>query len=160
MGVILSVRGVSRIQRHVNRDEVATTSPPFCRFNLWLWKLHLSWPSHPGHSIILLQSGSPSGKYAKLRTVAASSNRDHAPRSLYYCLFAPYMQSDLVYMNYVVSSNKVGLTRYLDNRNRKYKERNSFLSKCLIWVLFFAHIPFVVLIVWSESYQPRFVFAY
>jgi len=24
---------------------------------------------------------------AKLRTVAASSNRDHAPQSLYYCLF-------------------------------------------------------------------------
>jgi len=26
---------------------------------------------------------------AKLRTVAASNNRDHAPHSLYYCLFAP-----------------------------------------------------------------------
>ena len=25
----------------------------------------------------------------KLRTVAASNNRDHTPRSLYYCLFAP-----------------------------------------------------------------------
>jgi len=26
---------------------------------------------------------------AKLRTVAASNNRDHAPEFLYYCLFAP-----------------------------------------------------------------------
>jgi len=28
---------------------------------------------------------------AKLRTVAASNNRDHAPQSLYYCLFAPHI---------------------------------------------------------------------
>ena len=53
----------------------------------------------------LLRSGSPSGKCAKLRTVAASNNRDHTPWSLCYCLFAPHM---------------------------------------CIWVLFFAHIPFVV----------------
>jgi len=26
---------------------------------------------------------------AKFHTVAASNNRDHATRSLYYCLFAP-----------------------------------------------------------------------
>ena len=31
---------------------------------------------------------SPSGMCAKLRTVAANSNRVHAPQSLYYCLFA------------------------------------------------------------------------
>jgi len=28
---------------------------------------------------------------AKLRTVAASNNRDHTPRSLYYCLLAPHI---------------------------------------------------------------------
>jgi len=39
----------------------------------------------------LLQSESPRGKYAKLRTVAASNNRDHTPQSLYYCLFAPHV---------------------------------------------------------------------
>jgi len=27
---------------------------------------------------------------AKLRTVAASNNRDHPTKSLYYCLFAPH----------------------------------------------------------------------
>jgi len=34
---------------------------------------------------------SRSGMWAKLRTVAASNNRDHAPRSLNYCLFAPHI---------------------------------------------------------------------
>jgi len=38
-------------------------------------------------------------------------------------------KSDLVYPDYFVSSNNVGLAKYLDNRNRKYKERNSFQSK-------------------------------
>ena len=39
----------------------------------------------------LLRSESPSGKVKreKLCTMAASNNRDHTPRSLYYCLFAP-----------------------------------------------------------------------
>jgi len=34
---------------------------------------------------------SPSGMCAKLRTVAASNNREHAPQSIYYCLFAPHI---------------------------------------------------------------------
>jgi len=38
-----------------------------------------------------LRSEIPSGICAKLRTVAASNNRDHMPRSLYYCLFAPHI---------------------------------------------------------------------
>jgi len=37
----------------------------------------------------LLRSESLSGMCAKLRTVAASNNRIHPTRSLYYCLFAP-----------------------------------------------------------------------
>jgi len=40
------------------------------------------------------------------------------------------LQSDLVYLDYFISSNNVGLARYLDNRNRKHIERNSFQSKC------------------------------
>ena len=40
---------------------------------------------------ILLRSENPSGKCAKLHTVVASNNRDHALRSLYYCLFAPHI---------------------------------------------------------------------
>ena len=38
----------------------------------------------------MLRSEIPSGMCAKLRTVAASNNRDHPTRSLYYCLFAPH----------------------------------------------------------------------
>jgi len=39
---------------------------------------------------VLLRSQIPSGLCAKLRTVAASNNRDHPTRSLYYCLFTPH----------------------------------------------------------------------
>jgi len=38
----------------------------------------------------MLLSEIPSGMCAKLRTMAASSNRDHPTRSLYYCFFAPH----------------------------------------------------------------------
>jgi len=57
----------------------------------FLWRLHTAWPPHPGHSTILLRSESPSGKHAKLRIVAASNNRVHAPQSLYCCLFVPHI---------------------------------------------------------------------
>ena len=40
--------------------------------------------------LVLLRSEIPSGMCAKLRTVAASNNRDHPTRSLNYCLFAPH----------------------------------------------------------------------
>jgi len=56
----------------------------------FVWRLNSTRPPHPGHSTILLRSEIPSGMYAKLRTVAASNNRDHPMRSLYYCLFAPH----------------------------------------------------------------------
>jgi len=38
--------------------------------------------------LILLRSEIPSGMCAKLRTVAASNNRDHARDLSYYCLLA------------------------------------------------------------------------
>ena len=53
--------------------------------------VHTARPPHPGHSTILLPSESPSGMCAKLCTVAASNNRVHGQRSLYYCLFAPHI---------------------------------------------------------------------
>jgi len=55
----------------------------------FVWRLNSTQPPHPGHSTILLRSEIPSGMCAKLRTAAASNNRDHPTRSLYYCLFAP-----------------------------------------------------------------------
>jgi len=39
----------------------------------------------------VLRLESPSGKGEKLHTVAASNNRDHTPRSLYYCLLVPHI---------------------------------------------------------------------
>ena len=60
---------------------------PIARF--FVWRLNSARPPHPGHSTILLRSEILSGMCAKLRTVAASNNRDHLTRSLYYCLFAP-----------------------------------------------------------------------
>ena len=44
---------------------------------------------HTKYKWPLLRSEIPSGMCAKLCTVAASNNRDHPTRSLYYCLFAP-----------------------------------------------------------------------
>ena len=41
--------------------------------------------------MVLLRSEIPSGICAKLRTVAASNNRVHMPRSLYYSLFVPHI---------------------------------------------------------------------
>jgi len=39
-------------------------------------------------AVVLLRSEIPSGMCAKLRTVAASNNRDHARNLSYYCLLA------------------------------------------------------------------------
>ena len=64
-------------------------SHALCR-TLFVWRLTLARPSHPGHSTILLRSEIPSGICSKLRTVAASNNRDRPTRSFYYCLFAPH----------------------------------------------------------------------
>ena len=50
----------------------------------FLWRLNSARPLHPGHSTILLRSEISSGMCAKLRTVAASNNRDPA-RNLSAC---------------------------------------------------------------------------
>jgi len=49
------------------------------------------WMSYYNPVKVLLRSEGPSGMCAKLSSVAASNNRDHAPQSLYYCLFAPHI---------------------------------------------------------------------
>jgi len=48
----------------------------------FVWRLNSAWPPHPGHSTILLRSEILSGICAKLRTMAASNNRDHASQSV------------------------------------------------------------------------------
>ena len=56
----------------------------------FVWRLNSARPPYPGHSTILLRSEIPSSICVKLRTMAASNNRDHPTRSLFYCLFAPH----------------------------------------------------------------------
>jgi len=87
-GVILHahpVRGESHNQRNAT-GEVSTTSPPFYnephRSHVLCVKAELETTSTSGHSIILLQSDIQSGMCAKLRTVAASNNRDHESQFL------------------------------------------------------------------------------
>jgi len=44
----------------------------------------------PQCNYTLVTIGNPSGKCARIRTVAASNNRVHMPWSLNYCLFASH----------------------------------------------------------------------
>jgi len=74
-----------RLQQHPLLFTTNHTDPTF-----FVWRLNSARPPHPGHSTILLRSEIPSGLCAKLRTVAASNNRDHPTRSLHYCLFVPH----------------------------------------------------------------------
>ena len=79
----------------VQRQQSGCNNIPFflqqtAPITFFLWRFHIAWPSHPGHSTILLRSESPSGMCTKVRTVAASNIRDHVPWLLYYCLFAPH----------------------------------------------------------------------
>ena len=60
----------------------------------FVWRLHPTRPSHPGHSTILLRSESPSGTCTKPHTVAPSNNEDHTPLSLF--AYASY--SSIVHM--------------------------------------------------------------
>ena len=74
-----------RLQQHPILFTMSHTDRTF-----FVWRLNSARPPHPGHSTILLQSEIPSGMCAKLHTMAASNNRDHSTRSLYFCLFAPH----------------------------------------------------------------------
>ena len=75
-----------RLQQHLLLFATNHTDRTF-----FLWRLHTARPPHPGNSTILLQLEIPSGMCAGLRSVAASNNRVHVPRSLYYCSFTPHM---------------------------------------------------------------------
>ena len=90
---IHSIRGEPHIQRNASW-EVATTASSFCNephqsHVLFVKVTHsttfASWSQH-----YFVEIRKPSGMWTKLHTVAASNNRDHMPRSLYYCLFAPH----------------------------------------------------------------------
>ena len=63
----------------------------------------------------LLRSEIPSGMCTKLRTVAASNNRDHARNLSYYCLLAVYMR--YIYYGVILHAHPV--------RGESHNQRNS-----------------------------------
>jgi len=66
--------------------------------------IFIHWACQWQESIFLaLPLKSLSGKCTKLHTVAASNNRDHPTRSLYYCLFAPHWVLLFVHISFVVN---------------------------------------------------------
>jgi len=73
----INAMALERLQQHPFRF---TTNHTNCTF--FVWRLNSARPPHPGHSTVLLRSEIPSGMCAKLHTVVASNNRDHAPQSL------------------------------------------------------------------------------
>jgi len=68
----------------------------------------------------LLESESPSGKCPDLRTVAASNNKGHTPRSLYYCLFAPRIYSPFLRAHYVRREPRIPAQRQRSGCNKLY----------------------------------------
>ena len=87
------VRGESHNQRNTT-GEAATTSPPFLQRTTPIARsLREGWTPHDLHILVtapFVAIGNPEWHGAKLRTVAASNNRDYPTRSLYYCLFVPH----------------------------------------------------------------------
>jgi len=72
--------------------------------------------------LVLLRSESPTSKCAKLHTVAASNNRDHAPRSLYYCLFSCH-----IYMGVVLHAHSV--------RGEPHIQHNASIEVAIVFVI-------------------------
>jgi len=75
--VVIDATPLARLQQHPFLFTTNHTDRTF-----FLWRLNSAWPPHPGHSTILLRSEISSSMCAKLQTVAASNNRDHASHSL------------------------------------------------------------------------------
>ena len=101
----------------------------------FLWRLHPARPSHPGHSTIFLRSEIPSGMCAKLRTVAASNNRDYPTRSLSSSPFASTINcspGSQALLEVTHQDHSIGITLLL------------LVRATYTMVLFFTHIPFVV----------------
>jgi len=74
----------------------------------------------------MLRSEIPSGICAKLRTVAASNNRDHPTRSLYYCLFVPH-----IYFCSLRTSRSWWITQSTQRHRRGCNNIPSFLQRTM-----------------------------
>ena len=84
---------------------------------------------------LLLRSEIPSGMCAKLRTVAASNNRDHpTTRSLYYCLFAPLI-SGLVLRSEIPSGKCAKLRTVAASNNRDHARSLTYYCLLVLYIL-------------------------
>jgi len=72
----------------------------------------------------MLRSEIPSGMCAKLRAVAASNNRDHTTRSLYYCLFTPHRR-----MVFFSHTSRSWWITHLTQHHRRGCNNISFLQR-------------------------------
>jgi len=94
-GVVLCAHSVNGEPRISTECCGCNNIPSFLQQTAPITRLNPARPSHPGHSTILLRPESPSGMCVKLRTVAASNNRGHAPQSLLLLVRATYMWCSL-----------------------------------------------------------------
>jgi len=117
----INVTPPERLQQHPLLFSTNHTDRTF-----FVWRLNSAWPSHPGYSTTFLWSEIPSGMFAKLRTVAASNNRDHAGNLSYYCLLALHI--------WWCYSSRTSRSWWITQSTQHHRRgRNSSISlKCLL----------------------------
>jgi len=67
----------------------------------FLWRLHLAWPSHHGHSTSLLRMESPSGRCTKLHTVVAGNKRSPDEITLLLLVWVTYMSIWMIFFTHI-----------------------------------------------------------
>jgi len=76
--------------------------------------------------------GSPSGKCAKLHTVATSNSRDHMQWSLYYCLFVRH----ILYMDVILRAHPIhGESHIQHNANGEVATLPKLNFTCFISIM-------------------------
>ena len=91
----------------------------------------------------MLRSEMPSGMCAKLRTVAASNNRVHTPRSLCYCLFTPHICMVLFFTHILlVVNHTINATPHAHPaRGESHNQRNTTGEVATIGRVLWFNIP-------------------
>jgi len=120
----------------------------------FVWRLNSARPPHPGHSTILLRSEIPSSMCAKLRTAAASNNRDHARNLSLRTLVIMFNRSHVNIGRATTSQSIIASSRYIYNgvfihahpvRGESYNQRNTAVRFWPFWLClqnhrFFWHV--------------------
>jgi len=118
------------LQQHPLLSTINCTDRTF-----FVCRLNPTQPSYPAHSTILLRLESPSGLNTKLLTVASSNNNVHLTRSLSSSPLArtiTWSPGSQALLEVIHRDHSIGITLLL------------LVRTTYIWVLFFAHMPFVV----------------